>query len=105
MKKKPSWFMRSMRRKLVSELESELKEYGIEKAWVHNHFIRAEEKRVKNITIYIDINNLIYNNIDINKLEVLMDKKFIRKKINIIDIASLQPSIKDFVFKDITPLF
>lgn len=41
---------------------------------------------------------------DAQQLDALMDKKFKRKKITVIDIASLQPVIKEFVFRDVTPL-
>lgn len=102
--KKPSWWLRTKRKKLVLELQSALREFGINKAWVHNHFITAEEKKSKNITIYVEINNLRINKIDAQQIDVLMDKKFKKKKISIIDVATLQPSIKEFVFKDVTPL-
>ncbi|MCK9163093.1 MAG: hypothetical protein WCR29_02510 [Bacteroidales bacterium] len=102
--KKPSWWVRTRRKKLVLELQSSLKEFGVNKAWVHNHFINAEEKKSKNITIYVEINLLTLNKINAQQLDVLMDNNFKKKKISIIDIASLQPSIKEFVFKDVTPL-
>ncbi|MBP6428829.1 MAG: hypothetical protein KA273_00340 [Bacteroidales bacterium] len=102
--KKPSWWVRTKRKKLVLELQTALKDFGINKAWVHNHFILAEEKKAKNITIYVEINMLRLNKIDAHQLDVLMDNRFKKKKISIIDIASLQPSIKEFVFKDVTTL-
>ncbi|HHT03118.1 MAG TPA: hypothetical protein GX005_02205 [Bacteroidales bacterium] len=102
--KKPSWWLRTKRKKLVLELQSALREFGINKAWVHNHFITAEEKKSKNITIYVEINNLRINKIDAQQIDVLMDKKFKKKKISIIDVNTLQPLIKEFVFKDVTPL-
>ena len=102
--KKPSWWVRTKRKKLVLELQSALREFGINKAWVHNHFITAEEKKSKNITIYVEINNLRINKIDAQQIDVLMDKKFKKKKISIIDVNTLQPLIKEFVFKDVTPL-
>lgn len=102
--KKPSWWIRTKRKKLVLELQTALKDFGINKAWVHNHFISAEEKKSKNITIYVEINMLRLNKIDAHHLDVLMEKRFKKKKISIIDIASLQPSIKEFVFKDVTTL-
>lgn len=102
--KKPSWWVRTKRKKLVLELQTALKDFGINKAWVHNHFILAEEKKAKNITIYVEINMLRLNKIDAHQLDVLMDNRFKKNKISIIDIASLQPSIKEFVFKDVTTL-
>ena len=102
--KKPSWWVRTKRKKLVLELQTALKDFGINKAWVHNHFILAEEKKAKNFTIYVEINMLRLNKIDAHQLDVLMDNRFKKKKISIIDIASLQPSIKEFVFKDVTTL-
>ena len=102
--KKPSWWLRTKRKKLVLELQSALREFGINKAWVHNHFITAEEKKSKNITIYVEINNLRINKIDAQQIDVLMDKIFKKKKISIIDVNTLQPLIKEFVFKDVTPL-
>jgi hypothetical protein len=102
--KKPSWWVRSRRKKLVLELQHSLKEFGVKKAWVHNHFINAEEK-AKNITIYVDISNSNSIDIDAQELDLLMDNKFKKRKITVIDVASLQPAIKEFVFKDVTPLF
>ncbi|MFA7080973.1 MAG: hypothetical protein WC135_00010 [Bacteroidales bacterium] len=102
--KKPSWFIRTKRKKLVLELQTALKDFGIKKAWVHNHFITAEERKAKNITIYVEINELRLNKIDAHQLDILMEKRFKKKKISIIDVASLQPSIKEFVFKDVTSL-
>jgi len=101
---KPSWWIRTKRKKLVSELQTSLKELGVKKAWVHNHFISAEEKKAKNITIYVEVNNSKSMKFDAQQLDSLMDKKFKRKKITVIDIASLQPVIKEFVFRDVTPL-
>ena len=50
--KKPSWWVRYSRKKLVFKLKVALKELGVSKAWAHKHFINAEEKKVNNITIY-----------------------------------------------------
>ena len=102
--KKPSWWVRSRRKKLVFDLQIALKDLGVKNAWVHNHFINAEEK-AKNITIYVDINNSKSIKYDAQELDVLMDNKFKKRKITIIDVSSLQPAIKEFVFKDVAPLF
>lgn len=101
---KPSWWVRTKRKKLVFELQCSLKELGVNKAWVHNHFISAEEKKVKNITIYVEVNNSKSIKFDAQQLDAIMDKKFKKKKITVIDIASLQPVIKEFVFRDLTAL-
>lgn len=102
--KKPSWWVRSRRKKIVFDLQMALKDFGVKDAWVHNHFINGEEK-AKNITIYIDINNSKSIKYDAQELDTLMDNKFKKRKITIIDVSSLQPAIKEFVFKDVTPLF
>lgn len=102
---KPSWWIRTRRKKLIEELQTTLKDLGIRKAWVHNYFINAHDKKAKHITIYIDFaNQENQSSIDSISLDYLMDNKFRRKKISIIDIASFQPSIKEFVFKDLTSL-
>ena len=102
--KKPSWWVRYSRKKLVFKLKVALKELGVSKAWAHKHFINAEEKKVNNITIYIELNKTKANKYDAHQIDALMDKKFKRKVINDIDVASLQPAIKELVSKDITPL-
>jgi hypothetical protein len=102
---KPSWWIRTRRKKLIEELQITLKDLGIRKAWVHNHFINAQDRKAKHITIYIDFaNQENQSNIEPTSLDYLMDKKFKRKKVSIIDIASFQPAIKEFVFKDLTSL-
>lgn len=102
--KKPSWWIRTKRKKLVLELKTSLKELGVTKAWAHKHFINAEEKKAKNITIYIELNKTKSIKYDAHQIDALMDKKFKRKVINVIDVASLQPAIREFVSKDVTPL-
>jgi hypothetical protein len=89
------------RKRLLKNILAELQPYGVESAYAHTHFVQGEEKRPKNITIYV----LFASNDDktlANRADNVMDTKFRRKKISIIDIKTLQTPIWDFVSKDLT---
>lgn len=101
--KQASWWIRSRRKSLIKDIQSALKEYDIEKAWAHNHFITAEEKKSKNITIYVEFFET-RDELDVHKIDLEIDKKFKHKKLNIIDVSTLQPAIKEFVFRDVSPI-
>ena len=103
---KPSsnYLRRYRRKKLLQNIREELDNYDVKSAYAHTHFVLAEEKRPKNITIYVEFAPQSDKTIA-NRVDMSMDSKFKRKKISIIDIATLQPSIKDFVFRDLTKLF
>jgi len=96
-----NYIRRWRRKKLLQNIITELEPYGMKSAYAHTHFVQGEEKRPKNITIYVEFhaNN---DNTLANRADSIMDTKFRRKKINIIDVKTLQPAIWDFVFKDLT---
>lgn len=98
----PSWWIRSRRKCLIRDLISALQASEVKKAWAHNHFISAQERKSKIITIYVELRD---KSIDVHNIDRDIDSLFKRRKVNIIDINSLQPSIKEFVFKDVSPLF
>mgnify|MGYP001046505984 CR=1 FL=1 len=98
---KPSWWIRSRRKALILDLVSCIKKYEVKRAWAHNHFVNSQEKKAKNITIYIEKKN---KNLDVHRMDAEIDKAFKRRKISVIDIDSLQPSIREFVSKDISPI-
>ncbi|MDR0971891.1 MAG: hypothetical protein LBM25_05875 [Bacteroidales bacterium] len=104
-KNKPSWWIRSKRKKLIAGLKEELQIIGIKNAWMHNSFISAEERKAKNIIIYIQINPLQKQDLIVENIEANLDKIFKRKKITLIEISTLSPSIKEFVFKDLSSIF
>jgi hypothetical protein len=99
-----NYLRRYRRKKLLQEIREELEQYDVRSAYAHTHFVLAEEKRPKNITIYVEFATPSDKTLA-NRADMSMDSKFKRKKINIIDIASLQPAIRDFVFGDLTRLF
>lgn len=101
--KKPSWWVRSRRAKLVGQIKETLLSYGVKEAWAHNHFLSGEEKKADNITLYVSMQGI--SSMTIEQLEEKIDSHFKKRKITLLDVASLMPSIKEFVFKDVTPLF
>ena len=96
---KASWWIRSRRKIFVKEVLEILQPCNIEAVWVHSHFIKGETKRPRQATFYISFETSQHE--ELFRIEAEMDKHFKRKKVNLIDIASLQPSIKEFVFKDL----
>lgn len=100
---KPSWWVRSRRKKLVAQIKETLVSYGVKQAWAHNHFISAEEKKANNITLYVSMQGI--SSLTIEQLEEKIDLQFKKRKITLLDVDSLMPSIKEFVFKDVTSLF
>lgn len=98
--RKPGWWAKRSRKKLINDILSALEEFDIDAAWAHKSFITAQEKRPKNITIYTNFKGEKPDGFA-HKVDMAMDKAFPKKKINIIDIKSLQPAIMEFVFKDV----
>lgn len=97
----PSWWIRYRRKSLLEKLRKQLKECGVQRVWAHNHFLKAEEKKARNITLYIETR---ISEHEIHKLESELDRIFKRRRINLININTLQPAIRDYVFKDLSSL-
>src|SRR5574344_1496213 len=85
------------------KIKETLVSYGVKQAWAHNHFISAEEKKANNITLYVSMQGI--SSLTIEQLEEKIDLQFKKRKITLLDVDSLMPSIKEFVFKDVTSLF
>lgn len=96
---KASWWIRSRRKIFVKEVLEIIKPYNAESVWVHSHFIRGETKRPKQATFYISFATPQHE--ELFCIEAELDKHFKRRKVNLIDVSSLQQSIKEFVFKDL----
>ena len=98
--RKPGWWAKRSRKNLIKNILSALEEFEIKEAWAHNAFVSAQEKRPKNITIYVKFKG---NKPDgfAHRVDMAMDKVFPKKKISIIDVRTLQAAIKEFVFKDV----
>lgn len=97
--KKASWWVRSRRKLFIKDVLEVLRLYGMEAVWVHSHFINGETKRPKQATFYVSFAAAIHE--ELFCIEAEMDKHFRRRKVNLIDIATLQQNIKEFVFKDL----
>ncbi|MDR1006008.1 MAG: hypothetical protein LBL74_04010 [Bacteroidales bacterium] len=102
-KSNSNYIRRWRRKKLLQNIIAELEPCNVKAAYAHTHFVMAEEKRPKNITIYVEI-EAKSDNVSVNRADMSMDAKFKRKNITIIDVATLQPAIKDFVFQDLTKI-
>lgn len=102
-KRKPSWLTRYNRRKLIGKIVLALKEEKIKRAFAHADFVSAIERRPKSIVIYVEFapnsNEGIANSIDAK-----MDAKFTKHKVNIIDVKTLLPAIKESIFKELTQI-
>jgi hypothetical protein len=98
--RKPGWWAKRSRKNLIKNILSELQAFDIKSAWAHKAFVSTQEKRQKNITIYVDFKGKKPEGFA-HKVDMAMDKAFPKKKISIIDVKSLQPAIKEFVFKDV----
>ena len=88
--RKPGWWARRSRRKLLAEILSALENYDIKSVWAHKDFVSAIERRPKNVTMYVEFSA--------KAADGYAEKK---QAINIIDVNSLLPSVKEFVFKDV----
>lgn len=98
--RKPGWWAKRSRKKLIQNILSELQEFDVESAWAHKAFVSAQEKRPKNITIYVNFKGKKEDGFA-HQVDMAMDKAFPKKQISIIDIRSLQKAIMEFVFKDV----
>ena len=98
--RKPGWWAKRSRKVLIKDILSSLEEFEIKDAWAHKAFVSAQEKRPKNITIYVNFEGEKPDGFA-HKVDMAMDKAFPKKKINIIYIKTLQSAIMEFVFKDV----
>ena len=98
--RKPGWWAKRSRKNLIKSILSALGEFDIKDAWAHKAFVSAEEKRPKNITVYVNFEGAKEDGFA-HRVDMAMDKAFPKKKISIIDIKTLQPAIMEFVFKDV----
>ncbi len=98
--RKPGWWARRSRKKLIAEILDALEDYKLEAAWAHKAFVSAQEKRPKNITVYVEFSDSVPEGFA-QKVDMEMDKLIPKKQIDIIDVKSLLPSVREFVFKDV----
>ena len=88
------------KRKLLAEILSALENYDIKSVWAHKDFVSAVERRPKNVTIYVEFSAKAADGYA-EKIGMELDKTIKKQAINIIDVNSLLPSVKEFVFKDV----
>lgn len=102
-KRKPSWLARYNRKKLVEKLVTALKEEGVKKAYAHQEFVSAVEKKPKTVVIYAEFAKDSEQGIA-HSVDGKMDGKFTKLSVNVIDVRSLLPVIKDTLFKELTQI-
>ena len=99
-KRKPGWWAKRSRKKLIAEILEELESFNPTAVWAHKDFVSACEKRPKNITLYIEFPDNCEEGIA-EKVGMEMDKAIPKKQIDIINVKTLLPSVREFVFKDV----
>jgi hypothetical protein len=102
-KRKPSWFARRSRKKLVEKIVSCLANEQVDKAWAHQEFVSAVEKKPQSIVIYASFKANAEEGIA-PCLDAKMDTYLPKYKINIINVDTLLPSIKTSIFKELTQI-
>lgn len=102
-KRKPSWFARHSRKKLVTTLIEALKEEKVVHAWAHQEFVSAIEKKPQTIVIYAEFAKNAEDGIA-NSADGRMTEKFPKYNVNIIDVKSLLPAIKESIFKEVSQI-
>ncbi|MBP3252907.1 MAG: hypothetical protein IJ250_00300 [Bacteroidales bacterium] len=102
-KRKPSWFARYSRKKLVEKICTALRNEGVKKAWAHEEFVSAVEKKPQTIVVYTEFDASSAEGIA-NTVDGKMDTYFTKYKVNIIDVKSLLPAIKESVFKELVQI-
>lgn len=98
--RKPGWWARRSRKKLINDILEALAEYGIKSAWAHKAFVSAVERRPKNISIYVEFSTKATEGLA-EKVGMEMDKAIAKKRIDVINVETLLPAVKEFVFKDV----
>lgn len=102
--KKPSWLARYRRKRLVNKLITFFKQEKVNSVWIHNDFVSGVEKTSKTIVAYVELPK----NCEIgfaNSLDNKIDSVFKRQKVNIIDVSTLLPVIKESIFKELTKIY
>lgn len=102
--RKPSFFARYNRKKIVSKITSVLKAEGVEHLWLHEDFVSAQEKKPKTIVAYVDFGKQDSETIA-HSVDGRMDKHFPKHSLNIINVRTLLPSIKESIFKELTQIY
>lgn len=98
--RKPGWWARRSRKKLINDILEALAEYDIKSAWAHKAFVSAVERRPKNISIYVEFSTKATEGLA-EKVGMEMDKAIAKKRIDVINVETLLPAVKEFVFKDV----
>ncbi len=98
--RKPGWWARRSRKKLIEAILAALAEYDVKSAWVHKAFASAVEKRPKNISVYVEFSDKSAEGLA-EKIGMAMDKAIKGKSIDITNVDTLLPVVKEFVFKDV----
>ena len=98
--RKPGWWARRSRKRLINDILEALAEYDIKSAWAHKAFVSAIEKRPKNISIYVEFSTKATEGLA-EKVGMEMDKMIAKKRIDVINVETLLPAVKEFVFKDV----
>lgn len=101
--KKPSWWTRYKRKKLLAKLVEELKKENIEAVWVHNDLVTGVDKKPVSIVAYCLFAKQSKEGLA-NEIDGKMDAKIPKYKVNIIDVNTLLPSIKASIFKEVTQI-
>lgn len=98
--RKPGWWARRSRKKLINDILEALAEYDVKSAWAHKAFVSAVERRPKNISIYVEFSTKATEGLA-EKVGMEMDKAIAKKRIDVINVETLLPAVKEFVFKDV----
>lgn len=98
--RKSGWWARRSRKKLINDILEALAEYDIKSAWAHKAFVSAVERRPKNISIYVEFSTKATEGLA-EKVGMEMDKAIAKKRIDVINVETLLPAVKEFVFKDV----
>ncbi|MCF0211208.1 MAG: hypothetical protein HUK18_07920 [Bacteroidales bacterium] len=99
-KRKPSWFARHSRKKLVAKIVEALAKEKVAHAWAHTEFVSAIEKKPQTIVIYTEFKSNAEDGIA-NMVDNKMTELFPKYKVNIINVSTLLPSIKESIFKEV----
>ncbi|MBR1770382.1 MAG: hypothetical protein IJ748_08005 [Bacteroidales bacterium] len=102
--RKPSFFARYGRKKLLNKIVEALKEEKVEHLWLHGDFVSAVEKKPKSIVAYVSFVKDAPEGWA-NTLDGKIDNKVPKYSINIIDVKTLLPAIKESIFKELVQVF
>lgn len=102
--RKPSFLARYNRKKLLAKLIGALRKEQVKHLWLHQDFVSAVEKKPKTIVAYAEFDNKASEGIA-NSVDGRMDEIFPKYKVNVINVNSLLPAIKESIFKELTKIF